>query len=135
MGGKQITKNENQKREKPNIFVDKYKIVHVKVLGGLDIEGILKLIDEIVETINKLAGKTKVLINVTEAGIFTSSQARKKLAARIKERFKYPRLEKVAVFGGNIVQRTVGLFVVSAAGIKNMKFFKAKTEALKWLKR
>ena len=135
MGGKQITKNENQKREKPNIFVDKYKIVHVKVLGGLDIEGILKLIDEIVETINKLAGKTKVLINVTEAGIFTSSRARKKLAARIKERFKYPRLEKVAVFGGNIVQRTVGLFVVSAAGIKNMKFFKAKTEALKWLKR
>ncbi len=44
------------------------------------------------------------------------------------------KIKKAAMFGGNIIVRTLASFVIAAAGKKNIKFFVAKEEALKWLK-
>ena len=58
------------------------------------------------------------------------------VADRYNQESVFELFEKIAVYGGNVIARTVGSFVLAAAvGIKNVKLFENKERALKWLKK
>ena len=49
------------------------------------------------------------------------------------EFLKHERIEKTAIFGGNVFVRTLAAFIISAAGKEDIRFFKTKEEADAWL--
>lgn len=59
-----------------------------------------------------------------------SSASRKLLA----EASRHPSIRKYAFFGASIFIRTVGNFILAAAGKKNACHFDTEHEALKWIK-
>ncbi len=71
-----------------------------------------------------------VLIDLQQQSSKFSSVARKIWVKFLQN----TKIKKAAMFGGNIIVRTLASFVIAAAGKKNIKFFAAKEEALKWLK-
>ncbi len=70
-----------------------------------------------------------ILIDLQQSSKF-SSAARKTWVKFLQN----TKIKKAAMFGGNIIVRTLASFVIAAVGKKNIKFFAAKEEALKWLK-
>ncbi|OGD67352.1 hypothetical protein A2442_01145 [Candidatus Campbellbacteria bacterium RIFOXYC2_FULL_35_25] len=70
-----------------------------------------------------------VLIGLQKQSSKFSSSARK-----IWVRFlQNENIKRVAMFGGNVVVRTLASFVIAATGKKNIKFFSEKDKALEWL--
>ena len=94
------------------------------------------LVEKILEIIKDLPAKPKFLVDLGLAPHITSTTYRRNMAKMAKEAFKKIKFEKVAVYGGigGKVQKIVVSFIVTAAGIKNIKLFNAEEEALKWLK-
>ena len=70
-----------------------------------------------------------VLIGLQKQSSKFSSSARK-----IWVRFlQNENIKRAAMFGGNVVVRTLASFVIAATGKKNIKFFSEKDKALEWL--
>jgi len=57
------------------------------------------------------------------------------MAERIKRMIKDSNFKKIAIYGGDIVIRTVASFIVSASGVKKMRVFSNQEEAFKWLEK
>lgn len=69
-----------------------------------------------------------VLINLKASSEFSSS-ARKVWVEFLSDE----RIQKTAIFGGNIFVRTLASFVIAATGKKNIHFFQTEEEARVWL--
>lgn len=99
-------------------------------------EETIDILKEIKVIIERVPRKRRVLIKMTPylGAPAKASSFRKKLAKRVKELFQESMFDKIGIFGGDIISRTVTLFIVKATGIKNVKVFVTKEEVLKWLK-
>ena len=95
---------------------------------------IYELIKEAREAIEKLSGKAKILIDISGATVFRSAQFRKKTAGQLRDIAENIGFKRAAMFGGGLIRRTIASFVIVASGVKKMRIFETKEEAVKWLK-
>lgn len=134
MSNKQDIKDKEPEGEKNKIWVGKDGILHLKVARTFIEEDVMELIKEVKETLGGFQAKAKILADMSTTSIIRSSQFRKRTAEQIMKMAKDPGFEKAAIFGGNAVMRTIASFIIMASGVKNMKIFETREEALKWLK-
>lgn len=135
MKEEKIVKNEGEKSMKT--WTGEDGIVYIEMIGKFNKEDILRLAEEIKEELKKSSTKAKLLVTCdfkhTDI-VFTGSLARRELVDKVKNSYKDLSLEKVAVYVTSSRMRVVGLFITKASNISNIKIFRAKEEALKWLK-
>jgi len=120
--------------KKSKIWLGDDGIVRVKVGKTMD-EGIIDdLANDFQGIARKLSSKAKVLIDLGSVPNVPISSFRRKATRLIKDAFKNPGFEKIALYKGGVIPRTVVSFILVAAGLKNIKYFKTEEEALKWLR-
>lgn len=128
---------EDKEKKSIKAWTGKDGIVYIEMIGEFNKEDILRLVEEAKEELIKSPGKAKVLVicdfRHTDI-VFIGSFARKELVDKVKNSYKNLKLEKVAVFVTSPRMRTVGYFITRASNISNIKIFRTKEEALKWLK-
>ena len=126
---------ENEQKNK--VWVDKQRIVHMKIVRLVDEKDLFDLLGDLREILRGFSDKPKILVDIEkiEDRAFTSSSLfRKKAVLQAKDFIQNTGFKKVAVFGTGIEDRTVASFVISAIRIKNIKIFTTEEEALKWLR-
>ncbi len=127
----------NPTEEKTKIWIDKEGILNIKLFmkdTAVEVEDLLK---DAKESLLTSGAKTKILVDISGVivGHMRSSQLRKEVVKSIKEWIKEAKFEKAAVFGGDIIKRTITSFILVASGIKNIRVFETREKALKWLKK
>ena len=134
---KKDTKDNKEENKDDRVWMGDNGIIYVEVADRLNQESVFELFEKIVEMLRTFSGRRKLLIHINQSTIFTpSSLWRKEITNKIIAASKELEFEKIAVYGGNVIARTVGSFVLAAAvGIKNVKLFENKERALKWLKK
>ena len=124
--------------EESKVWIKKDGIMYIRIGNLSSKEKVLGLLEKSKKILKRFSDKEKVLIDL---GVFPfappvhSSLFRKQVAEKLKEITDEAGYKKVAVFGGDTVKRAITSFVIMASGIKNMKVFGTKEEALKWLKK
>lgn len=130
-------KTKRRKTEENRIWIGNYGIVNIEVGNLSSKEIVLELLKKTKEILKEFPDKNKILIDLGffpfAPSIHTSS-FRKQVAEGLKDIIKEASSKRVAVFGGDIVKRTITSFVIIASGIKSIKVLGTKEEALKWLK-
>lgn len=123
-------------KEGNSLWIDKDRVVNIKIIKVITQEEAYEIIDVAERLLKDSKGKSRVLIQILayKGPFIASSEFRKQVSKKIKEVIKDPGFEKVAILGGTIIIRTVSSFIITASGVKNMKIFSDKEEALKWLK-
>ena len=109
------------------IYIDKDNIVHQALVGIIE-DDLANEIGRITLGLTKPDTKIRILMDLNKSGQ-PSSKARKSFL-QIAETKK---IEKIALFGLGPVSRVIAAFVMGLTR-KDMRFFKNKEEALKWLK-
>lgn len=129
--------NHYRKEKEYTIFVDDEGIVNIIVPQLIDEEETYKALKKFKEALKSLKEKRKVLVDMMNTRDFiTSDEVRKNAADFLKAIQDNPEsmIVKGAVFGGPIVVRTIGKFILTLAGVGELvKFFDSKAQALKWL--
>ncbi len=133
MADKQNIGDENVEEEL-KVWIDKDGIANIKIIRNFTIEDVKALMNEGRELARNLSEKPKILLDMTSGLNALSSQFRKEIGEQVKELVKDPGFKKVAVFGGNIIIRTVASFIITASGVRYIKVFNTQEKALKWLK-
>ena len=125
-----------ENKEESKILIGKDDIVYIEVTKeDLSGEYILELMKEAIEITRKFSGKAKVLANFSKPVLKVgSSKERKGMVKLIKDAYKDPGFDKIAICGVSTLLKIVSFFVVKATKVENIRIFKAKEEGLKWLK-
>jgi len=124
------------KIEGSKLWLGEDGILYVKIGTAMNEKIAEELANSYIEIAKKLPGQIKALVDmsqVSHTSLGVSSEFRKKIVENIKEAFKKYGFKKAAIWGGGIMQRTVVRFILAAARIENIRFFKTEEEALKWL--
>ena len=123
------------KEEKSNIRIEEEEgIIYVTVPKIITEEKIWNLVEEIKEALVRNPDNRKILIEMKTVSPVRSSEFRKITADKIRAINEVGLFSKTALFGSNILIRTIATFIIAASRAKNIKLFKTKEEALKWLK-
>lgn len=118
------------------VWINKDNIICLGIGQSPTKEDIENVIDEVEKILKELKGQGKVLIHTSPylGPVLSGAGFRKKLAEKTKKVFKEIGFKKIAIFGGDMMSRTITMFIISASGIKDMRVFKKKEKALEWLK-
>ena len=112
---------------------ERKEIVRILATGDLSDEVAEKMVADlgrsIAESNERRINVIDILCDVAKVKIATS-KARKVLAEWIKK----GKVNKFAICGAGILQRTTAKFIFAFAGFENVRFFKSDEEALRWLK-
>jgi len=111
-------------------------IIMTECVAALGEEKIKEFVSRFSAALEAAKGEGRALVNATSSGgMATTSGRGRKLYAEFGKKAK---AKKVAIFGINTIQRVVAAFVMKAiskeTGLKEIRFFKTKEEALEWLK-
>lgn len=119
------------------VWIDDKGIVNIQVAKEITAEESYALIDVAEKFLRNSQGKGKVLIHVLpyKGPFIATFKFRKTVSERIRGIIKDPGFKKVAICGMTTIIKTVSSFIITASGVKNMKVFGTKEEALKWLKK
>jgi len=111
-------------------------IIYVEVADRFDQESVFEFLEKIVEILRTFSVRRKLLVHINQSTSFaTPSLWRKEMANKAIAASKELDFKKIAVYGGSVMARTIGSFILAAAvGIKNVRLFKTEKEALRWLK-
>lgn len=122
--------------KKDSVWTEEGGIVHIFQDKPFTEESVLELAEAVKEALAGAKGPTKILYRLTRKmkGSVTSSRVRKKLVDEIKDVIREYGFEKAAVYDGNTATRTVASFILGVLNVKNIKIFKTKEGAIKWLK-
>jgi len=126
---KQNTKKENK------VWLGEDGIIYVET-SILTEETTPKLISDLKEKLETIQNKEerKVLVDLSAINSYvTTSSFRRDTVDRIKNVAEKVGFYKTAVFGGNTFIRTIASFMLAYLRKENVKIFKSKEEALKWL--
>jgi len=137
MTAKQAVKNIGSEDGKSVTWVGDDGLVHIRIARVVVAEEINQLIEKVKGILEEFSGKEKILVDmghISDVMGVSSSSFRKKSAGQIKGLIKDPGFKRAAIFGGNIMHRTIASFIIVASGQKNIKIFEKEKEALKWLK-
>ena len=135
MTNRQNIKNKDLKGKQNRVWLREGGIVCITLAKTLTEEDIWNILEDSEEKLRRLSGKGKVLINMSTTSVIRSSQFRKITTEKIKKIARDPGFEKAAIYGGDIVLRTIASFIIMTSGTKNIKIFSTEKEALKWLKK
>jgi hypothetical protein len=120
---------------KSKVWLGEDGIIRIEIDKFLTMEDMKIVLEEFYKIRTSLTTKPKVSISVTMAPIFPKAVYRRETAEIMKDAFNKTRFEKVALWGmKEIFKRTIASFIITASGLKNIKFFGTEEEALKWLK-
>jgi len=127
-----MTNNQNQPKFK--IWWDeKERVIRICIFGEQNEEEAKKIKEETYRLITSLREKGVKVINIladmTKAGA-ASSEARGIFA----EWFRAGTINKIALFGGGPVPKTMAKMIFAFASYKKAKYLDTEEEALKWLK-
>ena len=127
----------NSKEEKSKVWIGKDGILNIVISMQNPEENIIDLLEEVKKVLSALGDRVKILVDISGSvlGHMRSSQLRKGVAKNVNEWRQKVNFEKAALFGGDAIRRTISSFVITATGLKNIKVFETKEEALKWLKK
>jgi hypothetical protein len=112
---------------KNKVSLDSNRIVHQVLMGDISKESA----NDIVQATFQLAknvDKINILIDLNKSGQ-PSAEARKSFLRTTEN----SRIDKIALWGLHPVARVLASFVLGISRNKNMRFFRTKEEALKWL--
>ena len=125
------------KEEKSKVWIGKDGILNIVIRMKDPEENIIDLLEEVKRVLSTLGNRVKILVDISGPvlGHMRSSQLRKGVAKNVNEWRQKVNFEKAALFGGDAIRRTISSFVITATGLKNIKVFETKEEALKWLKK
>ena len=125
------------KEEKSKVWIGKDGILNIVINMKNPVEDILDFLEEVKKVLSALGDRVKILVDISGSvlGHMRSSQLRNRAARHIRGWLEKVKFEKVAIFGGDVVRRTITSFLVTATGLKNIKVFETKEDALKWLKK
>ncbi len=112
------------------IYLGEDNIIYETLVGEQDEKTVLAIYEASNRLTNMVEGKVNVLVDLSEAGQ-ASSGARKKGQEMLEDEI----FGKVALFGLHPVARVVASFFMGISRKKDMRFFKAKEEALAWIKK
>ncbi len=135
-GRKNIMNFDNQSDKKESkIWIDKDGIINIKIV----LQDPLKDIGELLKKTNEILNSSRekrilVDLNGPILGHIRSSYSRQQLTGHLKEWIKGVLFKKGAIFSSSVIRRTITSFIVMASGLKNIKIFENKKEALRWLK-
>ena len=110
-------------------YLGEDNILYVTVVGEVDEKIALATKEADLKFKNIVEVKFDVLGDLNRAGQ-PSSEARKIW----KEMAEHEKTGKIAMFGMHPVARVLASFITGVTKKKDMRFFKTKEEALKWLK-
>jgi len=133
---KKDTKDNKEKNKDDRVWLGGSGIIYVEVADRLNQESVFEFLEKIVEILRTFPVRGKLLVHINQSTNFTTpSLWRKEMANKAIAASKELDFEKIAVYGGSVMARTIGSFILAAAiGIKNVKLFKTEKEALRWLK-
>jgi hypothetical protein len=131
-----LNQNNQSAKGEEKIVWEEDGIIRTGCVAAYGEEKIKEFSSQLLKALEVAGGKGKLLVDAaTSGGKATTSFAGRKLYVEFGRQAK---AEKVAIFGINTLQKVVALFIMKAinigAGIKKVKFFKEKEEAIKWLK-
>ena len=109
-------------------------IVRIKTGEKSDLDGIKKIVERFTDIAKTLKTKPKVLIDTNASNPNLGILYRQGVVKTFIDVYKNPGFEKLALWGGkNKMIEIVGMFMVGATRLKNIKYLKTEKEALKWL--
>ncbi|MFH1684617.1 MAG: hypothetical protein ABIA67_07030 [Candidatus Margulisiibacteriota bacterium] len=109
---------------------EKEGIIKNKAIGYYDEEAAKGQEVELLKLASKIPGGALLLSDMTKTGK-ASVEARKVLLRLLRNKA----FKKQAYFGVNMFVKSVLVFIIKIAGLKNIGMFKNEAEALKWLKK
>jgi len=127
--------NQNIDKEEKIVW-EEDGIIRTGCVAAYGEEKIKEFTSQLLKFLEAAGGRGKVLVDATASGgkATTSLTGRKTYI----EFGKQAVAEKIAIFGINTLQKVVAFFIMKAinigVGIKELKFFGKKEEAIKWLK-
>lgn len=110
-------------------YLGEDNIIYETIVGDFDEQNALGAREAIYKLADKANERTKMLIDLDEAGN-QSYEARK----IVQELFDTEVCGKIALFGLHPVARVTASFVIGASKKKDIRFFKTMEGALAWLK-
>ena len=110
-------------------YLGEDNIIYETIVADVDEQKALEAREAVYKLADKANERTKILIDLDEAGN-QSSEARK----IVQELFDTEVCGKIALFGLHPVARVTASFVIGVSKKKDMRFFKTKEGALAWLK-
>lgn len=114
---------------KNRIRLGEDNIVYITACGEIDKKMAIVIKKEALKDLNVVEGKVNILIDLNKGGK-PSPEARSVFV----ELYNHEKAGKVAFFGLHPVARVIAFFVMGISKNEDMRFFKAKEEALAWLK-
>jgi len=111
------------------LYLGEDNIIYFTAVGDHTEKMAIKISEAIMKLGDMGEGKISVLIDLNKAGK-PSSEARK----IFREGDKHEKAGKTALFGLHPVAMVLASFFIGLSKEKDMRFFKTKEEALKWLK-
>jgi hypothetical protein len=121
--------------EKIKLWIDN-NIIFVEMTGSIDEKDGERLLRGLEYNFEMLSGNAKVVFNMGRINISLDAQTaafRKKLFEWIKKMHRESKYEKVAIFGGNLVTRSVISLIIGATRLKDIRMFRDKNKALTWI--
>lgn len=117
--------------------LEKDGIIYLTMTDESSEEAIEEVINKTKEELKKFKGKGKIFVHINPVlGLPLRRYVfRDRLVENAREIIKDIGFSKAAVFGQRIVTRTVAFFIIKAVGVKNIRIFDDRKEALKWLKK
>lgn len=131
-----LDKNKQDMDREEKLVWEEEGIIMTRCVANLGEEKIKEFTEQLLEALERADGKGRAAVNaIAGGGKATTSLSGRKIYTDFGEK---ARAEKIAIFGINTLQRVVASFIMRAmskeTGIKEVKFFKNKDEAIKWLK-
>ncbi len=115
--------------EENKLYLDEDNILCIIAVGFADEKTMIAIKENSQKLVAKVEGKGDVLVDLNKAEK-PSPEARKIW----KELNENEEAGKVAVFGLHPVARVLASFTMGVSKKKDMRFFKTKEDAIKWLK-
>jgi hypothetical protein len=132
-------KDENIQIKKSEIWLREDGIIGMKTAKECGSDEMQFLFEEYMKIKDKVPGKIKTIIDISQTDRKYDAPFKKKLTEIIASVFGDPRFEKIAIWGETSKLIHVILsFILEAIGIvkiaNNVRHFNTEEEALKWLK-
>ncbi len=125
--------NKDIGEDKHKVWTEKDNVVHIELAETIDEQGVEILFERIKRILRDIPEGAKFLVDMNHTSIIRSSEFRKNAAEGMKSIHRNFAFYKIAIFRGNITMRTIASFIIVASGLKNVKIFKTKEKAVKWL--
>lgn len=121
--------------EDGKVWLEKDGIIRIKTGEKADLNHVKKIVGKFTDIAKELRSKPKISIDISASNPSFGILYRRGVVKVFIDSYNNPGFEKIALWGAkNKIVKTVGVFLVGATGLKNIRYFETEEESLKWLK-